>query len=836
MPDHEEQRRWLLASIDALENELRELRDRTDRVTATLASARRQLSGLSPRPGGPRAMTLPAEAGLDAAGKVALFRSLFRGREDVFPRLWVNAKTGKKGYAPACRNEWVRGVCDKPRVRCSDCPGQAFVPVSDDVVLDHLQGRHVIGCYPLLLDETCWFVAVDFDEAQWRADVTAFARTCTDLGLPVAVERSRSGNGAHAWSFFSAPVRATSARRMASYLLTETMSRRYELSMESYDRLFPNQDTMPRGGFGNLIALPLQRGPRNDGNTVFLDPDLDPWPDQWAFLAGLRRLSPGDVEAIAGEAQRNGLVTGVRAVEDEEDDAVLRPWRAQPRKSGPRPIRGPLPEKVHAVLAQRLFVEKQGLDSSLLDQIQRLAAFQNPEFFKKQNLRLSTALTPRVISCSEELPRFVSLPRGCVVDLGALLAAHAIPFELDDERIDGDALTLSFRSRLTPRQDEAARALLEHETGVLVSPPGTGKTVIGAWLVAARSRSTLVLVHRQPLLDQWVEQLSLHLGLDPAEIGRIGGNTRKPNRRIDVAMMQSLVRGEAVDDLVGQYGHVVVDECHHVPAVSFERLLSAVRARFVVGLTATAKRRDGHHPILHMQVGPIRCDLGRAAQDSPGELVRTLVVRETSFRGAPTDAKPSIQALYAALARDEGRNDMIVADVTRALEEGRSPLVLTERRDHLDVLAERLGPACPNVIVLRGGAGARSRRETLARLRALPVDEPRLLLATGRYIGEGFDDSRLDTLFLALPISWRGTLVQYAGRLHRPHAGKLEARIVDYVDREVPVLARMFERRRTGYRSIGYRESASDSQVVLPSHDGDLGGDRTGDPLESHKR
>jgi superfamily II DNA or RNA helicase len=622
---------------------------------------------------------------------------------------------------------------------------------------------------------------------------------------------------------------------MASHLLTETMSRRHELAMASYDRLFPNQDTMPRGGFGNLIALPLQRGPRNDGNTVFLDPDLNPWPNQWTFLARLRRLSPGDVEAIAAEAQRNGLVTGVRAVENEDDDAILRPWRALPRRSGPRPIRGPRPEKVHPVLAQRLFVEKQGLDSSLLDQIKRLAAFQNPEFFKKQNLRLSTALTPRVISCAEELPRFVSLPRGCVEDLGDLLAAHSIPLELEDERIAGDTLPLSFRGKLTCRQDEAAHALLEYDTGVLVSPPGTGKTVIGAWLVAARSRSVLVLVHRQPLLDQWVEQLSLHLGLDPAEIGRVGGNARKPNGRTDVAMMQSLVRGDAVDEIVGGYGHVVVDECHHVPAVSFERLLSAVRARYVVGLTATAKRRDGHHPILHMQVGPIRCDLGRAAQGSPGDLLRSLVVRETSFRSSPIEANVSIQALYAALARDEGRNDMIVADVTRALEEGRSPLVLTERRDHLDVLAERLGPACPSVIVLRGGVGARSRRETLARLRALPVGEPRLLLATGRYIGEGFDDSRLDTLFLALPISWRGTLVQYAGRLHRPHAGKVEARIVDYVDRKVPMLARMFERRRTGYRSIGYREAASVSHTVLTGADGDLAGDRTGDPLESHK-
>jgi superfamily II DNA or RNA helicase len=696
--------------------------------------------------------------------------------------------------------------------------------VDDETVLAHLRGRHVMGVYPLLEDDSCWLLAVDFDKSTWRDDVLAFVATCQQVGLPAAVERSRSGNGAHVWFFFREPVPAVAARRMGCALITETMSRRHELSMDSYDRLFPSQDSMPRGGFGNLIALPLQHEPRQQRNTVFLDDQLLPLPDdaQWEFLAAVPRIDRQTVERVSGEAARRGSVIGVRGVESADQEAA-EPW-ARPPSGRPLVLRitEPLPKRVHAVLSQRLFVEKAGLPSPMLNQINRLAAFQNPEFYKKQSMRLSTALTPRVISCAEELARHVALPRGCRSDLEGLLREHGVALGVEDTREGGEALPVSFRGQLTPAQQRAARAMLAHEIGVLVAPPGVGKTVVGTHLVAQRGCSTLVLVHRRPLLDQWRAQLSLFLGIEPKAIGQIGGGRRSPNGRLDVAMIQSLVRAGQVADLVAGYGQVIVDECHHVPAVSFERVLSEVKARYVVGLTATPQRRDGQHPITEMQLGPVRFTVDARSEAARRPFEHRLIVRQTAFREAAPSGTPSIQELYAALAADEERNDLILNDMIASLEEGRSPILLTERKDHLEFFADRLQSFARHLVVLHGRMTARGRNAAREELAAIPSDQERLILATGRYIGEGFDDARLDTLFLALPVSWKGTLVQYTGRLHRLHPGKTQVRIYDYVDREVPMLLRMFERRLRGYRAIGYARgeaplgfSEASEEVVL---------------------
>ena len=816
--------------ISTAETRLAELDDERAQVSRRISELKTQLS--SPQGSEDVSLAQQAEpsgaAPSTSAGKVALLMDLFRGRADVYPKRWESANKGTKGYSPACSNEWVQGVCNKRTVKCGECPNQAFIPVTDKTIRDHLQGHHAVGVYPMLADETCWFLAVDFDKGQWQRDVTAFVETCRSKGVSFAVERSRSGNGAHVWFFFTAPVPAATARTMGCFLLTETMARRHELSMKSYDRFFPNQDTMPRGGFGNLIALPFQDGPRQQGNSVFVDETWTPYPDQWAFLASVRRALPADVEVLAREASEKGRIVGVRMAEPTEDEDSATPWTRPPSGRKPKAdIKGPLPDRIHAVLSQLLFVETDGLPSPLINQIKCLAAFQNPEFYKRQAVRLSTARTPRVISRAEEHPQHVGLPRGCVDDLEELLSKHGIDLSVDDKRTDGSDLDLVFHGELTPIQDQVVETMIERDIGVFVAPPGSGKTVVGANLVSRRKRNTLVLVHRTQLLEQWKSQLSIFLDLKPNQVGQIGGGKRKPNGRLDVATFQSLDREGGVDDSIATYGHVIVDECHHVPSVSFERVMREVKARYVVGLTATPRRRDGHHPISQFQLGAVRYTIDAKSQAAARPFDHKLIIRETAFRLSGDAAEAGIQEIYRHLAEDERRNQMILDDVIHALKEGRAPLLLTKRRDHLEYFSERLSGLTRNLIILQGGMKIRDRRAAIEQLTTIPETEERLVLATGQFIGEGFDDARLDTLFLAMPVSWRGTLVQYAGRLHRTHHAKTEVCMFDYVDRNVPMLAKMFDKRMKGYQAMGYSvddDAGAEQQYNPEQSDNSLGG------------
>ncbi len=744
--------------------------------------------------------------------KIALFRGLFRGREDVLPRRWENPKTGKAGYAPLCRNEWVRGVCGKPQIKCGECPNQAFVPVGDDILRSHLAGKSAgssadftVGVYSMLPDETCWFLAADFDKRSWMQDVAAFRDTARTKGVPIAIERSRSGNGAHAWIFFEEPVSAADARRLGSLLVTATMDRCPDIGFNSYDRFFPSQDTMPAGGFGNLIALPLQNRPRENGNSVFVDDKFRPYEDQWAYLSTIRRLSRGELMSIVAEAAASGQIIGVRLPSTEEDDE---PWAALPsRRSKEPPIEGELPGSVEIVLGNQVYIDRLKLPPALVNRIARLAAFQNPEFYAAQAMRLPTFGKPRIISCSELFSKHVALPRGCLDDLLSLLGDLGIVAALRDERQEGQPIGTRFLGELTREQDDAVAALLPYETGVLAATTAFGKTVIAAKMIAARDRNTLVLVHRRQLLDQWVARLHTFLDIPPNTLGVIHGGKKKPTGKIDVALMQSLIRKGVVSDLVADYGHVVVDECHHLSAVGFEAIARGAKAQYVLGLSATVTRKDGHHPIIFMQCGPIRHRVDAKKQAAARPFDHKVVFRRTEFRfvWSTPDEKPAIQELYAGLAQDPARNDLIFDDVLSALEAGRSPVVITERKDHLDLLADRLSKFAKNVIVLRGGMSARQLRAATESLATIPAGEERVLVATGRYLGEGFDDARLDTLFLTMPISWRGILAQYAGRLHRLHSAKRDVLIYDYVDGNEPILAKMAVKRKTGYRSLGYR-------------------------------
>ena len=522
-----------LAECDRLREENRQLRDRLG-----ISRESKSVQTVSSASKNGRAVI---SSKCSPEDKVKLFRSLFRGREDVYAVRW-EGRNGKAGYSPAHRRVW--GISSQ---RDPDQPKEYF-PLTDRVIHDHLTGKLTAGVYPLLTDETCWFLAADFDKATWQDDARAFQQTCDEWRIPIAIERSRSGRGAHVWIFFEAPLPASLARKLGAAILTRTMERRHQLGLDSYDRFFPSQDTMPKGGFGNLIALPLQHMPRAHGNSVFLDADFNPYCDQWAFLSSIRRMSFAEVETLVRDAASRGDLVGVRrsVTNDEQEED---PWTLPPsRKRKDEAIAGPLPEKVRVVRGNLVFVEKEGLPSAMLNRLHRLAAFQNPEFYRAQAMRMSTFGKPRVIRCAEEFPRHVALPRGCLGEITALLESHKVAVELDDQRFAGQPIHVTFHGQLRSDQQAAADAMLAHENGILSATTAFGKTVVAAWLTAARKINTLVLVHRRQLLDQWRERLATFLNVPIRSIGQIGCGRRNVSGIIDVAVILSLNRKQVVDE------------------------------------------------------------------------------------------------------------------------------------------------------------------------------------------------------------------------------------------------------------------------------------------------
>ena len=736
--------------------------------------------------------------------KIELFRSLFRGRDDVYAVRW-ESPDGRHGYSPVSQRDWkaynAASIEDRKRV---DKETRKHVPLTDQAIHDHLSGKQTLGVYPLLRDETCWFLAVDFDKKSWQKDTTAFLKTCHDLHVPAALERSRSGKGGHIWIFFERPMPATIARKLGALLLTRTMERRHQLGLDSYDRFFPNQDTMPKGGFGNLIALPLQKGPRSEHHTEFLDADLQPYPDQWAYLSSIRRMTQPEAERLILEAQKQGDLIGVRlsVADDDEPD----PWTLPPsRRRIEKPIEGPLPATASIVQSSLVYVEKKGLPPALMNRILRIAAFQNPEFYKAQAMRLSTFDKPHVIGCGEDIGKHLALPRGCLADLIELLQSLNIKAEVRDERFAGSPIKAAFHGILRAKQQEAVDAILQHDIGFLCAPTAFGKTAVSAWLIAERSVNALVLVHRQQLLDQWRERLAMFLDLPIDEIGQIGAGKTKRTGKIDVAIIQSLYRDQEVKDFVAEYGHIIVDECHHLSALTFEKVMRETKATYVIGLTATPTRKDGHHPIMYMQCGPPRFSMSARAMNDTNPFEHVVIPRITDFHLRNEGVDITIQDVYTALVADSARDDLIVQDLIRSVQQGRSPLVLTGRTEHLAHFEAKLSGIVNNVFVLKGGMGRKQRKTISEALYNVPDSQQRVILATGSYIGEGFDDPRLDTLFLAMPISWKGTLQQYVGRLHRLHDNKRVVEVYDYVDSNVLMLARMYERRLRGYADMGYR-------------------------------
>ncbi|WP_284035871.1 DEAD/DEAH box helicase [Neobacillus sp. 114] len=713
--------------------------------------------------------------------RIKIFKNLFRGRTDVFAVRWESSD-GRKGYSPACDHEWHPDLCHKPKVKCAVCQHRKFLPLTDQVIYDHLFGKQTIGIYPLLLDDTCWFLAVDFDKNNWQKDSLAFYSTCKELNVPANIERSRSGNGCHIWIFFDQALPASLARKLGNLLLSRTIEKRHEIGMTSYDRLFPNQDTMPKGNFGNLIALPLQGRSRNEGNSLFVDENFVPFENQWNNLKQVRKMSLAEVQVLINEF--NG--------------ASFKEIRQ------PTEIKN-LPETLKVIERNGLYIEKEKLPSSFIHKLMQLATFNNPEFYKAQAQRFSTHGIPRKIACYDETDQCFILPRGCKNELMLLLNEHKIKPDFQDETNQGSEISLSFKGTLRTEQEQAVTKLLEHSNGILSATTGFGKTVIAATLIAERKVNTLVIVHRKQLIEQWKQSLSNFLSLETNQIGQVGGGKNKQYGIVDITTIQSLNYNGEIKDLISQYGQIIVDECHHIAAYSFEKVLKAANAKFVHGLTATPKRKDGLDPILTMQLGPVRHKVTAKNQAKVRPFDHILLQRYTNFKSSKKEEKKGIQSIYSELVKDEIRNQMIFDDVLKELEKGSVPLILTERVEHAYQLKSRFMGFAKNIIILTGQMSKKEQKENLKRLEELSDDEERLVIATGKYIGEGFDHARLDTLFLVMPLSWEGTLQQYVGRLHRLHEDKFQVKVIDYVDHKEPILKAMFEKRMKGYKSMGYK-------------------------------
>ena len=754
---------------------------------------------------------------LSAQEKVELFRSLFKGREDVFARRWYSKASGKGGYQPVCQNEWNRQLCDKRNFKCAECPNRLFAPMADNDIYRHLEGkdadgRDVIGLYVLNEDNTCNLLCTDFDDKNcehgYQEDVVAFVDVCKSWGIPCSIERSRSGNGAHVWIFFETPVLAVKARRLGNAILTEAMNRNGRISFKSYDRFFPNQDALPEGGLGNLVALPLQGNARKNGNSVFVNEYFEPFPDQWEYLLNVGKLSASALEEILKQT------ANIMPLGDLSKTSENKPWEVP---TATKIEKSNFSSEIVITRSNMFYIPLGQLSSKVLNHLRRIASFRNPEFYSKQALRLSTYQTPRIITCADLTDEYLALPRGCEDAVTTLLKEKNVAYRFEDKTNHGRAISIHFNGELRENQQEAVNALATNNTGVLSATPAFGKTVAAIGLIAEHSVNTLILVHTKALLDQWMQRLEQFLVIDNvpviekgkhkknlSPIGTLSSTGNKLHGIIDIALMQSCITDGEVKPFVKDYGLVIADECHHVSAVNFEQILKAVNARYVYGLTATPIRKDGHQPIIFMQCGPIRYNADARSQMRDQTFQRLLVPRFTPFR--PVSGEDlSFTKVAQQLAEDEYRNLFIVKDVIEALKDGRSPIILTSRTAHVEILANLLKPHCPNVITLVGSESTKEKRQKMEYLQSIPSTEPLVIVATGKYVGEGFDYARLDTLFLVSPVAWKGIVAQYAGRLHREFDGKEDVQIYDYIDIRVPVCESMYRKRLKGYATIGYR-------------------------------
>ena len=592
------------------------------------------------------------------------------------------------------------------------------------------------------------------------------------------------------------------------------------MTFKSYDRFFPNQDRLPEGGFGNLVALPLQGKARKEGNSVFVDENFVAYEKQWNYLLEIKRISEVAVDAILAKHETASELGELSTTSESK------PWETpSPQKIA----HNDFPTNPILIRSNMLYIPLQGFSAKAVNHLKRIASFKNPEFYARQGMRLSTYNIPRIISCADMEEDYIALPRGCEDAVITLLESNKVAYRMEDKTNQGENIDVEFKGELREEQRAAIASLTVYNNGILNATTAFGKTVTAIGLIAERKVNTLILVHTKALLDQWKSRLEEFLEIDFTEedtpkkrgrkkafspFGTLDSKGNSLHGKIDIALMQSCLEDNGVKSFVRNYGMLIVDECHHVSAVNFERILKYANASYVYGLTATAIRKDGHQPIIFMQCGPIRYSADAKVQMTSQTFTRLLVPRFTAYREL-TDDKSTYARMIQKMVKDENRNNLIIDDVRKTLTEGRSPIVLTNLTTHVETLANALAPYCKYVVTLIGSESAREKHQKMELLQGISPTEPLVIVATGKYVGEGFDYPRLDTLFLALPVSWKGIIAQYAGRLHREYPGKKEVRIYDYIDIRIPMCDVMYKRRLRGYASVGYQIKSNEPMNIF---------------------
>lgn len=767
----------------------------------------------------------------DVTDKIAsdFFMMFCRGRKDVYDLRYTNPKTGKNGYYSQCFNRWDRGchIQKKDGVRCKDCELRAYKPVTLPLIKAHMNGtdpngNDVVAIYPMLENNLCQLLVFDFDnhakgaeqedyaniDDGWKEEINALRRICKNLDVDAVVERSRSGRGAHLWIFFKEMVPARLARRFGFALLEKGAESVNLKSFKYYDRMIPTQDALPEGGLGNVIALPLQGMALKSGNSAFIDENWNAYEDQLNVLAETRRLTRQGIEDYLSLWYSTGSTS--------EDNGTDAPWDKNSEIEA-----GSVKGVVRIVLADRIYIDSTGMSNKTKRQLRRMATFSNKQYFQNQAMDMPNYDESRFIYLGSDEGKYIVLPRGLREEILKKFDNAGISYKIEDKRTKGQELNISFRGELRESQIPAVETMLENETGILHAATAFGKTVVCCDMIARRGISTLILVDRADLMNQWIKRLEEFLDIDEElpEYQTKTGRTRKRKSLIgnlqgahdtltgivDVAMIRSLKKKDGFHPKLKEYAQVYFDECHHAASDSAIEVLQEINAKYVYGVTATPKRGDGKEKINEFLLGPIRYRFtakDRAEEQNINHLVYPRFTR--TVKPHHLSKTPYGNDAYELIRNNDVRDEQIIRDVADCVQAGRTPVVLTKYVDHAKKLSERLKTYADRLILLTGANGTKARRAQVEELNKVDNSDSLILVGTGSLLGEGFDFPRLDTLFMATPVSGENVVEQYVGRLNRDYDGKENVIVYDYVDSHIPKFDKMYSARMKAYKKIGY--------------------------------